>query len=126
MKLANKIRFQNKMSFRPRSVSYLMVILFLAVGAVYIFAVNFVANKGAKIRTIETSNKELQAENERLTVEAARLASLRVIEDGASREVEVGDLEKIGELPKDIVFVPEMVITQQQRYLPSYTALAQR
>jgi len=111
---------------QPKSISYLLIILFLAVGAVYIFSVNFVANKGAKIRTMETSNKELQAENERLTVEAARLASLRVIEDGASREVEVGDLERIGELPKDIVFVPEMVITQSQRYLPSYSALAQR
>lgn len=114
------------MSFRPRSISYLMVILFLAVGAVYIFAVNFVANKGAKIRTIETANKELQADNERLTVEAARLASLRVIENGASKEVEVGDLEEIGAENQEIVFVPEMVRTQQQRYLPSYSALAQR
>jgi len=107
-------------------MTYLMIILFLAVGFVYIFAVNFVANKGAKIRALETTNKELQADNERLAVEAARLASLRVIEDDtAPRTVEVGDADEPAD--QEIVFVPEaMVETQQQRYLPSYSALAQR
>jgi len=121
-----RVKLPVRVSLRPQSLTYLMVILFLVVGFVYVFAVNFVANKGAKIRTLETTNKELQADNERLAVEAARLASLRVIEDDtAPRTVEVGDVDETAN--QEIVFVPEvMVETQQQRYLPSYSALAQR
>ncbi|MFH0905482.1 MAG: hypothetical protein V1826_02070 [bacterium] len=124
---------RSRVRFKPLSVTYLAVFAFFAIGFVYVFAVNFVANKGAVMRNIETDNRNLQAENERLEVEAARLKALRVIEDGASKEVKVGDLEETpanltSAVPenKQVVMVPRMVQTQSQRYLPSYSTLAQR
>lgn len=103
--------------------------------------VNVVSNKGTELRLLEVSNKGMEAENQRLEVEAARLKSLQVIDEGASRKVEVGDPDKTttntttntttgvttqGETQKLIVVVPKLVPSKQYTYLPSYSALAQR
>jgi cell division protein FtsL len=119
--MAKALRMQSK------SVTYLAIILFFAVGFVYVVAVNVVANKGAELRLLEVANKQLDAEGERLEVEAARLGSLSVIEDGAVSEVQIGDLEETAEENKKVVMVvPKLVQIQQQRYLPSYSSLASR
>ncbi|MDD5606151.1 MAG: cell division protein FtsL [Patescibacteria group bacterium] len=118
--IARRLRMQ------PKTVTYLAIILFFAVGFVYVVAVNVVANKGAELRLLEVENKQLDAEGERLEVEAARLGALSVIEDGATQEVQVGDLEETEEDNKKVVVVPKLVQIQQQRYLPSYSSLASR
>lgn len=114
------------LGLQPKTVTYLAVILFFAVGFVYVVAVNVVANKGAELRLLEVENKELDAEGERLEVEAARLGALSVIEDGATQEVQVGDLEEATDETKKVVVVPRLVQIHQQRYLPSYSSLASR
>lgn len=111
----------------PMSLTYLAVIAFFAIGFVYVLTVNVVSNKGTTLRLLELENKGLVSENDRLEVEAARLKSLRVIEDNASGEVHVGDLEA----PKEenlqpVAIVPKLVPTRTQQYLPSYSQLAQR
>ncbi len=99
--------------------------------------VNVVSNKGTELRLLEVSNKDMEAENQRLEVEAARLKSLQVIDEGASGKVEVGDPDKTttspttntvteGNTQKLIVVVPKLVPSQHYTYLPSYSALAQR
>lgn len=124
-----KLALNRKLRVGPISLTYLAILLFFGIGFVYVVTVNIVSNKGAELRLMELENKGLAAENERLEVEAARLKSLSVIESGAIGEVEVGDLEPIGDENKEIVMksqAPKMVQSQQLHYLPSYSSLAQR
>lgn len=123
-----------RFNLQPRSVTYLMLGLFFLVGGFYFVIVNVVANKGTELRMLELDNRDLEAQNQRLEVEAARLKSLQVIDDGATGRVEIGDQDKTNntttgtnsEAPKPVTFVPKMVQSQHYTYLPSYTALAQR
>jgi hypothetical protein len=116
-----------------------MLGLFFLVGGFYFVIVNVVANKGTELRMLELNNRDLEAQNQRLEVEAARLKSLQVIDDGATGKVEIIDQDKTNsagnttntttEKPKAVTlvpFVPKMVQSKHQTYLPSYTALAQR
>ncbi len=125
-----KLALNRKLRIGPVSFTYLAILLFFGIGFIYIVTVNIVANKGADLRLMEIENKGLTADNERLEVEAARLKSLSVIEDGAIGEVQVGDLEPISDENKKIVMAdpekPKMVQSQQLHYLPSYSSLAQR
>ena len=110
-------------------MTYLALLGFFGVGLVYVLVVNIVSNKGTELRIIEMENKNLASENDRLEVEAARLKSLRVIEDNASGEVEVGDLEAPKDEtdnPQPVAVVPKLVPSGQPHYLPSYSQLAQR
>jgi hypothetical protein len=95
---AVKRRFQMKanqmgkiFNFRPKSVTSLAILLFFVIGAFYIIMINLVSTKGLSLRTMETENTELDGENQRLEVEAARLKSLKVINESATGEVQVGD-----------------------------------
>ena len=107
---------------------------FFLVGAVYFVVVNVVSNKGRDLQTLEMSNKDLEAENQRLEVEAARLKSLQVIEEGATGQVQVGepgaqtDNSQIttGTEQKKVVVVPKLVPSKIYVYLPSYSDLAQK
>lgn len=125
-----KFNLNKRLRIGPLSFTYLAILLFFGIGFVYIVTVNIVANKGSELRLMEMENKNITAENERLEVEAARLKSLSVIEDEATGEVQVGDLEPINEETKEVVLAkpeaPKMVQSQQLHYLPSYSSLAQR
>ncbi len=128
-----QINIARRLNLSPKSTTYLMLGLFFVVGGVYFIVVNVVANKGTELRLLEVSNKGMEAENQRLEVEAARLKSLQVIDEGATGQVEVGDPDKdaTGSIPeqtetKKVVIVPKLVPSQHYTYLPSYTALAQR
>lgn len=126
MKKGIKISFKPKVRMKPASMTYLAVGLFFIVGFVYVLTVNIVSNKGTELRLLEMENSELASENDRLEVEAARLKSLRVIEDNASGEVKVGDLEQTPETQAVTYVAPKLVMSQQLHYLPSYSQLAQR
>jgi len=128
------INLQRRFNLRPRSAAYLMLGSFFLVGAVYFVVVNVVSNKGRDLQTLEMSNKDLEAENQRLEVEAARLKSLQVIEEGATGQVQVGepgaqtDNSQIttGTEQKKVVVVPKLVPSKIYVYLPSYSDLAQK
>ncbi len=136
-----QVNLARRFNLQPKSATYLIIGLFFLIGGVYFVVVNVVSNKGTELRLLEVSNKGMEAENQRLEVEAARLKSLQVIDEGASRKVEVGDPDKTttntttntttgvttqGETQKLIVVVPKLVPSKQYTYLPSYSALAQR
>lgn len=69
---------------------------FLAIGTVvvlivaYVVLISLVSNKGVTVSQLETQKSNLEGQNERLSVEAARLQSLEVIDQNASGEVEIG------------------------------------
>ncbi|OGB73836.1 hypothetical protein A3K24_03395 [candidate division Kazan bacterium RIFCSPHIGHO2_01_FULL_44_14] len=141
MKPRFKINFNlgRRIRMRPMSLTYLAVGTFFVVGFIYVVVVNVVSNKGTELRMLEIENGNLANDNDRLDVEAARLKSLSVIEDNASGEVNVGNLEPTNPnsttptatTDKQVVAVvpkavPKLVRTQSQQYLPSYTVLAQR
>jgi len=123
-----------RLNLQPKSVTYLMLALFFLVGGFYFVVVNIVSTKGTELRMLELDNRDLDAQNQRLEVEAARLKSLQVIDEGATGEVRVGDQEKKEEnttetteaAPKMVTLAPKLVPSRHQVYLPSYTALAQR
>lgn len=140
---ANKRRLQMRASkigkflnIKPKSVTSLMVIMFFMVGAFYIVIVNVVATKGTDLRILDVENRQLESENQRLEVEAARLKSLKVINESATGEVEVGEeptssgtteeenqpvtLLDQGGVVKIEKVEPKLVPQKGQRYLPTY------
>lgn len=78
-------------NFQSKSVTSLAILLFFVIGAFYIVIINVVATKGTNLRVLDQENRSLEGENQRLEVEAARLKSLKVINESATGEVEVGD-----------------------------------
>ena len=86
-KLSRVTRYFN---FRPKSITGLTIMMFFMVGAFYIVLVNVVADKGNDLREMSLENRQLEGDNQRLEVEAARLKSLKVINESATGEVEVG------------------------------------
>lgn len=129
-----------RLNLKPRSAMYLMFGLFFLVGGFYVVIVNVVANKGTELRFLELNNRDLEAQNERLEVEAARLKSLQVLDEGATGHVQVGNGDQQNNstgqensggttnstTSKPVTFVPKLVLSQHYTYLPSYTELAQR
>ncbi len=69
-----------KVKFGPVSLGFITVILFSLLSLFYLAQSNQISTKGYKIRDLETTKKELQAENERLQVEAARLQAVSMIQ----------------------------------------------
>lgn len=127
-----------RFNLSPKSVTYLLIGMFFLIGGFYFVLVNVVSNKGTELRMIELNNRDLEAQNQRLEVEAARLKSLKVIDENATGEVQVGDpaanntttgnqTTNTTDKPKTVTFVPlKMVQSQHYTYLPSYATLAQR
>ncbi|MFA5009891.1 MAG: hypothetical protein WC553_01495 [Patescibacteria group bacterium] len=124
-----------RFNLNPKSMTYLMLGLFFLVGGFYFVLVNVVSNKGTELRMLEIDSRDLEAQNQRLEVEAARLKSLQVIDADASGQVEVGDNDKTttdsdtttNKTPVTFVpSAPKLVPSKHYTYLPSYTALAQR
>lgn len=135
------------LNFRPKSITSLTLMLFFVIGAFYIVIVTVVSTKGNNLRDLDIENQQLQGENERLEVEAARLKSLKVINESATGEVEVGNeatgttqtnttpatqttqpitttveggLMDAAVLAAEVEAEPKLVRTKQQKYLPSY------
>lgn len=84
-------RVSQLFNIKPKSYTSLAIILFFLVGVFYVVVVNVVATKGTDLRLMDSENRQLEGENQRLEVEAARLKSLKVINESATGEVEVGD-----------------------------------
>ena len=80
-----------KLRFGSLSVNSIVIIMFVTLGLFYIVSVNVTSTKGGQLHTLELQKKTVIAENERLELEAARLASLAVIEGGAQEKIEIGD-----------------------------------
>ncbi|MEA1909907.1 MAG: hypothetical protein U9M89_02720 [Patescibacteria group bacterium] len=116
------------------SVPTTSILLFVALLVSYIVVINVVSTKGAQIQSLEVSKKGLMAENERLEVEAARLQSLAVIEEGATEQIEIGNnLDEVDEisfvdedLEEEIKFVPKMVQTEWLNYIEDTDVIASR
>ncbi len=144
---AKVFKASKTVSLSPKSITSLAVILFFVVGAFYIGLVNYVANKGASLRELSTENEELKNQNDILGVEAARLGALRVINESATGQVEVGDestnASEVDDKKKEetqttttpqtngtvqaqglISIKPKLVPSGRQTYLPAYAASA--
>jgi len=93
LKSKDKIQFRTfkKVRWGAFSITSISIALFVVLAGSYIVIINVVSTKGAQINTLEMTKKGLVAEGERLEVEAARLQSLAVIEEGATEQIEIGD-----------------------------------
>jgi len=87
------INFGNfrKTRFGSLSINSIVIIMFAAVGLLYVVAVNITSTKGSYLHSLQLEKKDVVSANERLALEAARLASLSVIEGGAKAQIEIGE-----------------------------------
>lgn len=126
-----------KLRFGSLSVNSIVIIGFVALGLFYIVAVNVTSTKGGQLHTLELQKKAVIAENERLELEAARLASLAVIEGGAQEKIEIGDDGKPtgrifqetirdDEDIEEITYVSKMVPMGGMDYIDSFGPLAHK
>ncbi|OGB74119.1 hypothetical protein A2V68_02175 [candidate division Kazan bacterium RBG_13_50_9] len=127
-----------KLRFGTLSVSSIAIILFLALGSFYMIAVNVASTKGARLHTLQIEKERIEDENERLALEAARLASLAVIEGGAQEQIEIGDdgkptgkvvkppTDEATDQPEEVTYVPKMIPMSGMDYLEPVGPLAQR
>jgi cell division protein FtsL len=67
----------------PISLTFVTIILACLLCLFYLAQSNAVATTGYKIRELEQRRKELQEDNEKLQLEAARLQSIKEVEDTA-------------------------------------------
>jgi len=93
IKTRKAINFGNfrKARFGSLSVNSIVIIMFAAVGLLYVVAVNITSTKGSYLHSLQLQKKDVISANERLALEAARLASLSVIEGGAKAQIEIGE-----------------------------------
>ena len=129
-----------KFRFGSLSVSSIVAVMFIFLGLFYIVAVNITSTKGGQLQTLQLQKQKVVATNERLALEAARLASLAVIEGGAEEKIEIGDddrptgriiTEKETEIMesdeiKEITYVPKMVPLNNITYLEQTGSLAHK
>lgn len=142
------IKFGNfrKARFGRWSINTLVVVMFIAAGLLYVVAVNVASTKGSYLQTLQLQKQSIVAGNERLALEAARLASLAVIEGGAKEKIEIGEdgkptgrvlsepdssqtkpTDKPGEKKEELTYLPKMIPMGEIGYLDSSTDfLAQR
>jgi len=76
------------------AIPWLIVAVFLAMAAVYLFFINSAATKGYQIKQIEKETSELQKESEQLKIREAELKSLYNIEE-SSRELDMAEAVQI-------------------------------
>lgn len=135
-----------KTRFGSLSVNSIVIIMFAAVGLLYVVAVNITSTKGSYLHSLQLQRKEVVSENERLALEAARLASLAVIEGGAKEQIEIGEDGKptgriltetpidegnkkpaAGEEEKEVTYIPRMIQGNEMTFLDfTDSTLAQR
>lgn len=68
----------------PRVLSVLTVGCMLAFGVMYVAQVNSSATKGYAMRTLESQNRALQQENDRLAMQIAKLRSVDSVKTRAA------------------------------------------
>ncbi len=139
-KFKNMVRMNQfrKFRFGNFSISSIAIFMFIAVGLFYIVAVNITSTKGGHLQTLQLQKQKVVAENERLALEAARLASLAVIEGGAKEKIEIGedgrptgrivtetDIIELDET-KEITYLPKMVPLSGITYLEQTGFLAHK
>lgn len=92
-KFKNMIRMNRfkKFRFGNFSVGSIVMVMFICLGLFYIVSVNITSTKGGHLHTLQLQKQKVIAQNERLALEAARLASLAVIEGGAEEKIEIGE-----------------------------------
>ncbi len=122
--------FKPRATFKPWSVTYLAIGLFFVVGLFYIVVVNRVATKGTEVRIKELEKRELNTEYQQLMLEADRLRTFKVIEEGATGAIQPGDKEvKSADEEKEAeqklkqqqtMAKPKLVQSAKLTYLPSY------
>jgi len=141
-KFKNMLRMNQfrKFRFGNFSVSSIIIFMFISLGLFYIVAVNITSTKGGHLQTLQLQKQQVVAGNERLALEAARLASLAVIEGGAKEKIEIGDdgkptgrivTEKETEFTepdetKEITYIPKMVPLNGITYLEQTGSLAHK
>lgn len=133
-KIPTMIRMNSfrKLRFGAFSVSSITIIMFVALGLFYIVSVNIVSTKGGQLHTLQLEKQKIVAGNERLSLEAARLASLAVIEGGAQEKIEIGDDGQptgrifSGEEPEEVTYIPKMVPINDMIYLNWSSPLAHK
>ncbi|MBU1083265.1 hypothetical protein KKE14_02400 [Patescibacteria group bacterium] len=127
-----------KARFGSLSVNSIVIIMFAAVGLLYVVAVNITSTKGSYLYSLQLERKEVIRENERLALEAARLASLAVIDGEAKAKIEIGedgkptgriltetpadqtpktDAEKEEEKKDEVTYIPRMIQGGDMTYL---------
>ncbi len=67
-----------------RSLGFVTVVLFLVLSLFYLAQANQIATKGYKIRELEERKTTALEKQERLNIEAARLRSIKEIQNNAS------------------------------------------
>lgn len=67
-----------------RSIGFITIVLFLVLSLFYLAQANQIATKGYKIRELEQQKTQAFEKQERLKVEAARLRSVKEIQNSAS------------------------------------------
>lgn len=141
-KFKNMIRMNQfrKYRFGNFSVSSIVIFMFISLSLFYIVAVNITSTKGGHLQTLQLQKQQVVAENERLSLEAARLASLAVIEGGAEEKIEIGEdgkptgriaTEKNTEITgsdekKEVTYIPKMVPLNGITYLEQTGSLAHK
>jgi cell division protein FtsL len=118
-----------KIRLGSMSVNSMAIVLCLVLGVFYVVAVNVTSTKGGQLHTLQLQKDNIVAENERLQLEAARLASLAVIEGEAEEKIEIGEDGKptgriLKETPKqeteeaeEISYIPKMIQAQDIEYV---------
>ena len=131
-----------KLRFGSFAINSFVVMIFIFVGLFYIVSVNITSTKGGQLHTLQLEKKKIVAQNERLALEAARLASLAVIEGGAQEKIEIGDdgrptgriiveadkdeVEIREEDPEKITYVSKLVPIGGMSYLEWSSSLAHK
>jgi hypothetical protein len=99
MNIVTRQRRTGRFRIGPVTLQYLTVALIAAASLFYLTQNGRVANKGYQINELNQKKAELQAENDRLKVEAARLMSLKSLKED-SKIKEMVPPSKIDYLPQ--------------------------
>lgn len=78
-----KQAFSPQVKVGKKSLGFITIVLFLVLGLFYLAQTNEIATKGYKIRELEEKKAQELKKQERLNIEAARLRSIKQIQENA-------------------------------------------
>ncbi len=92
-----KQAFNPQVKIGKRSLGFISIVLFLVLGLFYMTQANQIATKGYQIRELEERKSQDLANQERLKTEAARLRSIKEIQNnaGASQMVPATEINYV-------------------------------
>lgn len=79
-----KSAFTPQVKVGKKSLGFITIVLFLVLSLFYLAQANQIATKGYKIRELEDKKTQELEKQERLQIEAARLRSIKEIQNGAT------------------------------------------